>query len=89
MELSAALTQRHVFLVLQPFRLELLVNGRSFPIQSVESTEAERTDILGNQTNEFSQLYLEDSGRAGDLRVSKVTQGDPTVLNSTFVHVRV
>lgn len=72
-----------------PFRLELLVLGKSFPIQSVESTESDTTDILGNQLNEFSQLYLEATGRAGDVRVSKVTSGDPVVVGSTFVHVRV
>ncbi|KAK3247394.1 hypothetical protein CYMTET_43106 [Cymbomonas tetramitiformis] len=72
-----------------PFRLELLVAGKSFPISKVESTEAETTDLLGNQLNEFSQLYLEDSGQPGDIRVSKVTAGDPVVLDSEFVHIRV
>lgn len=39
-----------------PFRLELLVAGKSIPLQSVESTESPTTDILGNQLNEFTQL---------------------------------
>jgi len=55
----------------------------------VETTESETTDILGNQLNEFSQLYLETTAAPGDLRVSKVTTGDPVVVGSTFVHVRI
>mmetsp|Transcript_16685 Transcript_16685/g.23007 ORF Transcript_16685/g.23007 Transcript_16685/m.23007 type:complete len:275 (-) Transcript_16685:90-914(-) len=70
-----------------PFRLGLLVGDKYFPIQ--ENDGAERKDILGNEFNEFSQLYFEDSGKPGDLRVSKVTNGDPIVIGSEFVHVRV
>eukprot|EP00976_Prorocentrum_cordatum_P091325 1188480-Prorocentrum_minimum.AAC.2 len=71
-----------------PFRLELLVGGRSIPLQSVETTDSAPTELLGNQTNEFTQLYLESTGQRGDVRVSRVTAGDDVVLNSTFVHVR-
>eukprot|EP00240_Pyramimonas_obovata_P014720 CAMPEP_0118933240 /NCGR_PEP_ID=MMETSP1169-20130426/11760_1 /TAXON_ID=36882 /ORGANISM="Pyramimonas obovata, Strain CCMP722" /LENGTH=218 /DNA_ID=CAMNT_0006875979 /DNA_START=343 /DNA_END=999 /DNA_ORIENTATION=+ len=72
-----------------PFRLELLVGGRSIPLQSVESNDADPTALLGTQSSEFSQLYLEATGATGDVRVSKVTAGDDVVLNSTFVHVRI
>ena len=34
------------------------------------------------------QLYLEDSGKPGDLRVSEVYEGDPAVKGSIFVHQR-
>ena len=70
-------------------RLELLVLGRSIPLQAEETTESDTSTILGNQLSTFSQLYLEGSGQPGDLRVSRVTAGDPVVLGSTFVHVRV
>lgn len=71
-----------------PFRLELLVGGRSLPLQSVEAEDSDPTALLGTQSSEFSQLYLETTGRPGDVRVSRVTAGDDVVLNSTFVHVR-
>ena len=32
-----------------------------------------RKSILGNELNYFRQLYVENSGRPGDLRVSEVT----------------
>ena len=70
-------------------RLELLVLGRSIPLQAEETAESDTSAILGNQSSTFSQLYLEGSGQPGDLRVSRVTAGDPVVLGSTFVHVRV
>ena len=34
------------------------------------------------------QLYLENSGKPGDLRVSEVYEGDPAVKGSIFVHQR-
>lgn len=34
------------------------------------------------------QLYLEDTGKPGDLRVSEVYEGDPAVKGSIFVHER-
>jgi hypothetical protein len=35
-----------------------------------------------------AQLYLEDTGKPGDLRVSEVYEGDPAVKGSIFVHER-
>merc|ERR1712023_403902 len=72
-----------------PFRLELLVLDRSIALGAEETTESDTSTVLGNQLNTFSQLYLESSGKPGDIRVSRVTAGDPVVLGSTFVHVRV
>ena len=37
----------------------------------------------------YEQRYLETTGRAGDLRVSRVTSGDPVIVGSIFVHQRV
>jgi hypothetical protein len=52
-------------------------------------TSSERTPILGNELNYFEQVYLEDSGKPGDLRVSRVLIGDERVVGSIFVHERV
>ena len=73
----------------ETFRLELLLGNSSIPLQAEETTESDTSAILGNQESIFSQLYLESTGSPGDLRVSRVTAGDPVVLGSTFVHIRV
>ena len=33
--------------------------------------------------NQYTQLYCETSGRPGDLRISRVTDGDPVVLEAS------
>lgn len=81
-------SEKDAVIIGPPFRLELLLGGKSIPLQAEETTESDTSSILGNQLNTFSQLYVEGSGQPGDLRVSKVTKGDPVVINSTFVHVR-
>ena len=47
-----------------------------------------RKSILGNELNYFRQLYVETTGKPGDLRVSEVYAGDPAVKGSIFVHQR-
>ena len=47
-----------------------------------------RKSILGNELNYFRQLYVENTGKPGDLRVSEVYAGDPAVKGSIFVHQR-
>ena len=42
----------------------------------------------GNELNYFRQLYVESSGKPGDLRISEVYRGDPAVQGSIFVHER-
>jgi len=44
---------------------------------------------LGSEQNYYKQLYLENSGQAGDLRISEVTFGDPAAQGSIFVHERI
>ena len=47
-------------------------------------------DIEGDDANRVEQLYLEDSGEAGDLRISRVGRyGEKKVESSTFVHQRI
>uniref|UniRef100_A0A061RTJ7 Plastid lipid-associated protein/fibrillin conserved domain-containing protein n=1 Tax=Tetraselmis sp. GSL018 TaxID=582737 RepID=A0A061RTJ7_9CHLO len=72
-----------------PFRLELLVGGRSIPLQQEETVGSDTSPVLGSQRNVFTQEYVEGTGRPGDLRISRVTEGDPAVVGSAFVHVRV
>ncbi|KAK9836995.1 hypothetical protein WJX81_005375 [Elliptochloris bilobata] len=70
-----------------PFYLELHLGGVNIPIQDTQPGGG-RKSILGNELNYFRQLYLEDSGKPGDLRVSEVYEGDPAVKGSIFVHER-
>ena len=90
---------KNVVLIGPPFRLELLLpGGRRVPIGAEETGDSDTSPILGNETNEFAQVYVENeqvfdgryaSTALGDIRCSKVISGDPTVVGSTFVHVRV
>ncbi len=72
-----------------PFYLELLLPfGVTIPLQKETSTESDESTVLGNQTNEYAQLFFEKSGRSGDLRISKIVSGDPTIVGNVFVHER-
>lgn len=51
--------------------------------------EGERKQLLGSEQNYYKQLYLENSGQPGDLRISEVTFGDPAAQGSVFVHERI
>lgn len=51
--------------------------------------EGERKNLLGAEQNYYKQLYLEDTGKPGDLRISEVTFGDPAAQGSVFVHERI
>ncbi len=70
-----------------PFYLEAKVAGFKIPIQDTQPGGG-RKSILGNELNYFRQLYVENSGKPGDLRVSEVYAGDPAVKGSIFVHER-
>lgn len=71
-----------------PFYLDLKIAGFSLPIQNTQQ-EGERKSLLGSEQNYYKQLYLENSGQPGDLRISEVTFGDPAAQGSIFVHERI
>lgn len=56
----------------------------------MQNTEAggERKSLLGNDVNYYRQLYLDNSGKPGDLRLSEVTTGDKYAQGSMYVHQR-
>lgn len=60
----------------------------AFVLQNTQK-EGERTQLLGSEQNYYKQLYLESSGKPGDLRISEVTFGDPAAQGSIFVHERI
>jgi hypothetical protein len=70
-----------------PFYLELKLGGLTIPIQNTQK-EGERKSLLGAEQNYYVQLYVEDTGKPGDLRISEVRLGDPAAKGSIFVHER-
>ena len=78
-----------------PFRLALVAAGRA-RATLVDAPDDASFRKLNNRDaaaqaaprNEYTQLYLETSGARGDLRISRVTAGDPAIVGATFVHER-
>ena len=78
-----------------PFRLALVAAGRA-RATLVDAPDDASFRKLNNRDaeaqaaprNRYSQLYLETSGAPGDLRISRVTAGDPAIVGATFVHER-
>eukprot|EP00747_Dinoflagellata_sp_TGD_P170823 gnl/TRDRNA2_/TRDRNA2_203374_c0_seq1.p1 gnl/TRDRNA2_/TRDRNA2_203374_c0~~gnl/TRDRNA2_/TRDRNA2_203374_c0_seq1.p1 ORF type:complete len:395 (+),score=36.06 gnl/TRDRNA2_/TRDRNA2_203374_c0_seq1:32-1216(+) len=83
--------------IFPPFRLELGTEGSAARWQIVEAgsdaefraLNARDEDAQAAPRNRYAQQYLEVAGVPGDLRVSKVISGDPVIVGSVFVHVRV
>jgi len=76
-----------------PFVFELLIDDgkiAAVPLGSESSVGSDESPLLGSMLNTFTQLYVEPRGAgANSLRICKVTEGDPGVVGSTFVYVRV
>ncbi|KAK9836620.1 hypothetical protein WJX74_004557 [Apatococcus lobatus] len=70
-----------------PFNLKINLGGWRLPIQNTEAG-GERKSLLGNDVNYYRQLYLDNSGKPGDLRLSEVTTGDKYAQGSMYVHQR-
>ncbi|KAL1507533.1 hypothetical protein AB1Y20_007157 [Prymnesium parvum] len=96
-ELSSAVlpSSPSVLEVFPPFRLQLLLGGRRFPLLEADSdadfrkANARSVEAQAAPRNQYEQQYLEVSGQPGDLRISRVTSGDPVIVGSVFVHQRV
>lgn len=82
-----------------PFSLDLLVGGRKLAGAEFSSDADFRTngvtpfnkrdeEAIAAPRNQYTQLFVENSGQPGDVRVSRVTAGDPVVVGTTYVHVR-
>ena len=80
-----------------PFRLEVGVGTGMAPLRLIESgSDADFRSLNARDRvaqsaprNRYRIEYLESSGVAGDLRVSRVVSGDPVIVGSRFLHVRV
>lgn len=77
-----------------PFSFDINVAGQTYQILKAGSdaefrrTQARSLDEQLAPRNRYKQLYLDTSGKKGDLRVSKVISGDPVVVGATFIHSR-
>ena len=79
-----------------PFRFNACVGGATYKIVEADSDASFRKVNARTQEaqeaprNRYAQTYLEgaDAPRAGDLRISVITEGDPVIVGSVFVHQR-
>lgn len=77
-----------------PFRLDVVLAGRRFNVVEAASdaefreVNARTAEEQAAPRNRYEQSYLEESGRPGDLRISRVVEGDPVVLGTVYVHER-
>ena len=82
--------------ILPPFRLELIQptkNKRKTLVESGSDAEFRAANGRNSQAqaaprNRYRQLYLEDTGKPGDLRISTIISGDPVIVGATFIHRR-
>lgn len=80
--------------ILPPFELRLEIAHQNFTLVQADSdaqfrqTQARTLAEQLAPRNQYKQLYLETSGKPGDLRISKVVDGDPVIVGATFVHQR-
>ena len=80
--------------IFPPFRLDVDAAGATRRLVDAGSDadfralNARTSDEQAAPRNKYAQLYLETSGEAGDLRISKVVSGDPVIVGSMFVHRR-
>jgi hypothetical protein len=81
--------------IFPPFKLQLRFAGRRLPIVEADSDASFRkanvrtAEAQAAPRNRYEQCYLDTSGRAGDIRISRVVEGDPVIVGSVFVHQRV
>lgn len=80
--------------ILPPFSLRLRVYGANFTLVDANSDASFRATQARSLTeqraprNQYKQLYLDTSGRPGDLRISTVVEGDPVIVGAVFIHQR-
>jgi hypothetical protein len=82
--------------ILPPFRLELIQPTKSIRKTLVESgsdadfraANGRNSEAQAAPRNRYRQLYLEDTGKPGDLRISTIISGDPVIVGATFIHRR-
>jgi hypothetical protein len=98
-ELSSGATpapdDSRVLQIFPPFRFAALAAGRRFEIAEAGSDagfralNARTAEAQAAPRNRYTQEYLETSGRVGDLRVSRITEGDPAIVGNVYVHRRI
>lgn len=98
LELSSAVSPADddpkVLVIAPPFRLEAVIGGTHLTLVN-SGTDAEFRAINSRTKeaqaagrNRYEQSYLDLQGVPGDIRISRVTAGDPVIVGSVFVHER-
>ena len=81
--------------ILPPFRFSASFAGGS-PINlanadsdaDFRAVNARSEEARKAPRNRYTQQYLETSGHSGDIRVSRITEGDPAIVGNVYVHQR-
>lgn len=97
-ELSSGATpaddDARVLKIFGPFRFDAVVAGRRLAVAATEDDagfrqlNARSAEAIAAPRNRYMQVYLETSGRPGDLRISRITEGDPAIVGNIYVHAR-
>ena len=66
-------------------KLKLVEAGSDADFRAINARDSE---AQAAPKNRYAQLYLETTGRPGDLRVSSVVSGDPVIVGAVFIHQR-
>lgn len=83
-----------VITISPPFRFDALVAGRRFHVAATEDDagfrrlNARSAEAIAAPRNRYAQLYLDTSGRSGDVRISRITEGDSAIVGNVYVHAR-
>mmetsp|Transcript_15429 Transcript_15429/g.36637 ORF Transcript_15429/g.36637 Transcript_15429/m.36637 type:complete len:271 (+) Transcript_15429:518-1330(+) len=98
-ELSSGATpaddDARVIRILPPFRFAALAGGRRFELAATEDDagfrklNARSAEAVAAPRNRYAQEYLETSGRVGDLRISRITEGDTAIVGNVYIHQRI
>jgi hypothetical protein len=90
-----ALDDSRVLEIFPPFRFAAVAAGRRFQIATSGSDAGFRSlngrsaEALIAPRNRYAQEYLDVSGRDGDIRISRITEGDPAIVGNLYVHQRI
>ncbi|KAG8459009.1 hypothetical protein KFE25_006554 [Diacronema lutheri] len=98
-ELSSGATpapdDARVLQIFPPFRFDALVGGRRLHIAATDDDagfrrlNARSAEAIAAPRNRYAQLYLDVSGSVGDLRVSRIVEGDSAIVGNVYIHSRI
>ena len=83
-----------VLVIYPPFRFAALAAGGRLDLVKADSdadfrkVNARSREAQEAPLNRVTQQYLETTGMPGDLRISRITEGDTALVGNVYVHIR-